>query len=470
VLGVSEYRVTLAEEDRRQLALQFVDLLREARGEERRSFGALAEAWLKRVVRVRVENEESHVRHMAELIELREPGEREAPDDLTKAAIEACFAKLDKRLGGTLGPASLNKLRSTGKLIIDDAVANRWWRGANPFTAVKCRRVPRKPWPRITAEEFVRVLMQLSPDRARQALVSLCTGIRPGEMKALRKADVDLARGMLDVHRSLGRDETKTGIARIVPIPDICREALKIAMELSPSEFVFPRADGRRQRDDAKLSRVLRTAFKKAGVVTGFRFTCRRSGCSHIEERSTAAEINCTKCSMRLWCEPIPRPFTWYSLRHAAATLHREAGGDALAVKMALGWIQRDVGDDVYTHFSDARYRAELNRLALPSGDVANACRVDSTAGVTSQERRKGFEPSTPSLGSKAAQVAFSFLAPESLLTVAQLAEALAVSTDTVYRLASSGRIPSIRIANCMRFSRSAVVELLASKRKAVAQ
>jgi excisionase family DNA binding protein len=463
VLGESEYRVTLGKEDRRQLALDLVGLLQG--GGERRSFGELASDWLTRVVRVHPENERRHVRHMAALHELREPGRAELPDDLTKATIERCFAALDKKAGGTLGPATLNKLRSTGKLIIDDARANRRWFGPNPFDAVSCRRVPKKPWPRVTSIELGAALEWMRADRRREALVMIHVGMRPGELKALQKVDVDLKRGFISIHRSLDRDETKTGNSREVPIPDACRAALEEAMQISRSHLVFPRADGSMQRADTKLSRTLRTAFKKAGVVTGYKLCCRRKGCAHHEERSALPpfDIVCPKCSMRLWVDPIPKRFTWYGLRHAAATLHREAGADALAVKTALGWIKRDVGDDVYTHLSDERYRSELNKLAVTLPDRYNRARVDAQL----PERRTGFEPATPSLGSFRPDVGEALgrvFVIQALLTVWEVASVLGVSTDTVYRLRKLGELPGIRVAACLRFHRLTVEDYVRLK------
>jgi integrase/predicted DNA-binding transcriptional regulator AlpA len=457
VWGQSEYRVVLGEEDRRQLALDLAGLLQA--GGERRSFGELADDWLARVVRVRPENEQRHVRHMEPLRRLREPGREEREDDLTKATIETCFGRLDKRNGGTLGPATLNKLRSTGKLIIEDARANRRWYGPNPFDFVKFRRVPKKPWPRITSIELGAALAHLREDRRREALVMIHMGFRPGELKALRKSDVDLKRGFVSVQRSLARDETKTGISREVPITDACRAALIEALQLSRSDLVFPRADGSMQRADTKLSRTLRTAFKAAGVITGYSCTCRRKGCGHREQRSAISPdgIDCPNCGFKLWCDPLPKPFTWYGLRHAAATLHREAGADALAVKTALGWIQRDVGDDVYTHLSDERYRAELNKLAVKLPDGYNGARVDAAQ----QERRMGFEPTTPSLGTRGYSLPALGLGFEPLLTARDVAMVLGVSTDTVYRLRKLGQLPAVSVVSCLRFHRLTIEDFV---------
>lgn len=394
--GESEYRVRLGEEDVRQLAFQLADAMA-GRAAGRRSFGELAEDWLKRLTRVQPKNERTHVRHLWLLHCFREPGDLERPDDLNKAAVDQCLLLLDKRSeGGLLGPAMLNKLRSTGKLIIDDAIANRRWRGANPFAATNVRRVPQKPHTRLRPEELAATFAQLRPDRRREALVALFTGMRPGELKALRKDRVDLERGFINVCASNGRQETKTGRAREVPIPDGCRKALVEAMKLSKSDLVFPRPDGSMQRADTKLSRTIRAAMVEAGVVSGYRYICRRKGCGFRLANVDSFQMCCPRCSMKLLRRGIAKQFTWYELRHCAATLHREAGADPHALKAALGWVSRDVGDDVYTHLSDERYRAEMNKLAVSKRNMYKAVRVDHPVPDASQARGRGFESLPP--------------------------------------------------------------------------
>lgn len=354
-----EYRAKLPPQvDVKQLALQLADLLRPA-ALTRLSFGQLAEDWLKRVVRVHPGNERRHVAHMGPLLALKE-------GELTKAAIEHCFVALDKERGGKLSSASLNMVRSTGRLIIEDAAANGRWSGRNPFNDVAPRRVSKKPYPRITVDELSRALACMRPDRQRECIWQIHAGTRPGEQKAMLKADVDLERGFVTICRSNARNETKTGVPREIPIPAGARDALIEAMRVSPSELVFPRPDGTRQRHDVKLSKMLRTAFKRAGVITGFKLACRRKGCGYsdqvlIEQRDRLCPI----CGFKLWCEPIPKHFTWYGLRHAANNLHRELGADAYAVKAALGHAPRDVNDEFYSHLSDERFKAELSKLVI---------------------------------------------------------------------------------------------------------
>ncbi len=50
------------------------------------------------------------------------------------------------------------------------------------------------------------------------------------------------------------------------------------ALNASPSEFVFPRSDGKMHNPTLKLDVVLRRALKRAGLVSGYVHKCRRCG------------------------------------------------------------------------------------------------------------------------------------------------------------------------------------------------
>lgn len=239
----------------------------------RRTFGELAQDWLERVAAQRVcpENERRHVQHMRPLWALRE-------GELSRDRIEALFATLP------LGPATLNKLRSTGSLIIRDAQAVGRWSGPDPFALVRRRRQPDVVHLTLTRSEAARVLRCLPPERRRLCRVMVWLGLRPGELLGLRKVDVDLRARTMLVRRSHGRDQTKTGRQRLLPLPAAILGDLRAAIAAHPSSpFVFPRPDGRRQRHDTKLTRMLRKALARAGI---------------------------------------PKPLRFYDLRHTSATLH----------------------------------------------------------------------------------------------------------------------------------------------------
>ncbi len=94
---------------------------------------------------------------------------------------------------------------------------------------------------------------------------ALYTGLRKGELLALRKSDVDLVRQVLTVARSHERDTTKGGHADVIPVATELVPFLRVAMAASPSDLVFPKADGTRMRADVNLEWTLRRALGRAG-------------------------------------------------------------------------------------------------------------------------------------------------------------------------------------------------------------
>lgn len=330
-----------------------------------KTFGQLSADWLRRIAKRRVvpENERRHVRHLKALDKLRE-------GELTKAAIEDVLGDLLKPRG-PLGPATINKLRSTGSLIIRDAQGNGLWGGLNPFELTDRMKQPKLIHATLARHEVPLVLEQLRPDRRRLCKTVLLVGLRPGEALGLLKEDVDLTGKMLKVRRSHGRKQTKTGKEREFPIPDELVEDLRAAMEASSSEHVFPKADGTRQRADTKLAIVLRTAIKAAGIITGYRYLCRKYRSDHSCDfdgrifKKTLEDVPCPKCGRKMFASGVPKHLRFYDLRHSSATLHRKAKCDPLVVREMMGHGSKNQTDDNYTHLDSEYQRAELNKLSL---------------------------------------------------------------------------------------------------------
>jgi len=90
----------------------------------------------------------------------------------------------------------------------------------------------------------------------------------------------------------------KDGDARNVPVVTELRPHLLAAMRESSGALMFPRPDGSPHDPEARWLLVahLRRALKRAGVVDGYRFICRRKGCHYEEMRQAASEDRCPKC------------------------------------------------------------------------------------------------------------------------------------------------------------------------------
>lgn len=365
VAGI-EQQVNVQAESLRQLLLEVRRANREEELEAKKTFGTLASEWLARARSRYVcpDNERRHLEHLKPLWTLRD-------GELTKGAIDALFATLLKPTG-KLGPQTINKVRATGTLVVRDAQANGEWAGLNPFEHVARLPEPTRKYTTLTVDEFLLVAPRLVPRRRRLAKAVLVMGMRPGEALGLMKTNVSLKKATVLVCRSHGRSQTKTGKEREVPIPRACLADFKEAMaEAKGSLYVFPKPDGTRQRADTKLTRILKTAMGKAGLVEGYRNVCRRHGCGYKRQTARPEAVPCPECGFRLLPVPIPRAIRFYDLRHSAATLHRKAGADPLAIQIALGHAATNTTDAVYTHLDTEDVRRELNKLKLTKKKAA---------------------------------------------------------------------------------------------------
>ena len=317
----------------------------------------MAAEWYEHISKSRVEPANE-----ARLLRRLQPLDAETEATLTVARVTALIeAQHD------LGASTRNKLRSVGKLAVRWAQANGRWKGLNPFELSQRARETQREYELLTLEELARVQRYLRPDRYRLFRCALHLGMRPGELLGLLRRDVDLGRSVINVRRSHGRDETKTGRTRKVPIHPGCRRDLESAMEEAIGEHVFGHRVTGELEKHTKLTRCLRTAMKRARVgVVAWVLTCRRRGCGYSRQQPTLEAARCPECDFRLWAEPEVRKVRWYDARHMCASLHHDAGADALCIALSLGHSVEGVTGSVYTHPRQERLALELSRWSLP--------------------------------------------------------------------------------------------------------
>lgn len=319
-------------------------------------FRELSAEWLRTVAKkyVQPENERRHL------------------DRLNRAIGHLCERNLlpvdiERALAGMteLGPESKNKIRSTGNRCIKFWIKSGRWRANNPFSLVDRYKVPTLAYETLSLREARAMLRRVREDRHDLFRVTLGMGLRNGEAFALRKEDVDLVARVMHIHRSHGRNQTKTSKPRRVPIPLCVAAAIRHAMDGSASELVFPREDGTRFRADTKLTRVLKVALAAAGVVLGYDAKCRRNGCGYVERVKKRELKPCPECGFKLWLSPVVKRIRFYDLRHSCVTLHREAGCDPLVIQLLLGHHLVSTTDAHYTHLSFRYQREQLDKLQL---------------------------------------------------------------------------------------------------------
>lgn len=160
-----------------------------------------------------------------------------------------------------LSPSTLYGLCRLLKSILAQAVKNRFLE-ESPWKDIRLPRVQRRP-PRVLtgAEQSMLERRALEEDRP-EYLVCLYTGVRVGELCALRYGDLDVSRGVLCVRCSVKRvpggkagratelvvGEPKTeNSVREIPVPSFLIQMLKERMkktQAAEEDFVFARAGG----------------------------------------------------------------------------------------------------------------------------------------------------------------------------------------------------------------------------------
>jgi integrase len=172
-----------------------------------------------------------------------------------------------KRGGGGLAPRSVHHMHRILRQALQQAVI---W-GAlprNPAASVRPPKIDPKPIATLSAEQAAELLDRIKHSRVYwPSLVALATGMRRGEILALRWKNADLDRAVLHVIESL--EETKTGIrfkppknrrTRAVTLPafavselrrlkrEQAEELLGLGIRQSDDTLVCGRADGEPHR------------------------------------------------------------------------------------------------------------------------------------------------------------------------------------------------------------------------------
>ena len=143
--------------------------------------------------------------------------------------------------------ASVNKLRSVLHTVFSKAKKAGRWVGENPVASTERRKVARRIYATLRAEEVPLLLAEVPADWRPLFAAALWTGMRRGELFALRKSDVDLSLGTIMVARSNERQTTKGGHADLIPIAAPLFPILKYQLEHAPGSVSEQLEDPRRR-------------------------------------------------------------------------------------------------------------------------------------------------------------------------------------------------------------------------------
>ena len=247
--------------------------------------------------------------------------------DVSHADVQAWVSELT---ASGLAPATVHKIHRVLSMILATAVKDgRLPR--NPATGIDLPRASRSEKRYLTARQVADFADAAGPGRL-VVLVLAYTGLRWGELAALRVGRVDLLRRRLHVAESVTEVENgrldfglpKSHERRWVPLPRFLVDDLTEHLAgREPGALAFPTAAGTPMR----VSNARRAWFDRA-----------------------AAEVDLAG-------------LTPHELRHTAASLAVSAGANVKAVQRMLGHAKASMTLDVYTDLFDDDLEAVAERL-----------------------------------------------------------------------------------------------------------
>lgn len=202
---------------------------------------------------------------------------------------------------------------------------------ANPVRMTRLPRRRRSYVKAVLTPEQLRLLVARLPEPSRSLVFLLMlTGLRIGELLALRWRNVDLTAGLVHVEETVYEghfDEPKSRHSvRLIPLGPIAVAMLtgrRRQLLADPSSLVFSSRTGTTLDRRALLSRQLKPAAKAVGLGN----------------------------------------VTWHLLRHSNATLHDSIGTPLGTVQALLGHSSSEITRQVYLHSLAADRRTAAEKL-----------------------------------------------------------------------------------------------------------
>ena len=249
-------------------------------------------------------------------------------------AKDAAPAPKTEPTGKPLSPRSVKYCYTTLRRALDVAV--EWGcLPRNPVRAVPVPTVPRVEIAALTPDEVGKLLESADAASDRHGplfTVAVFSGLRLGELLALRWSDVDLATGRLSVRRSLRRSQDGKPDFREGGKTTRARRSLK----LSPDAVAALRSQRALQAADRL---VLGCDYAEYGLIFATPLGTPLDPSNvrkRLKESLARAEL--------------PDSYTFHSLRHSAATMMLAAGIDARVAADRLGHHSAAFTLDRYVH------------------------------------------------------------------------------------------------------------------------
>jgi len=271
--------------------------------------------------------------------------------DVRTSAVRSWVAAM---VADELGAATIRHAYGLLRSVLESAVEDRRI-PRNPCSGVKLPRLPHADRGYLSHAQVLALASEV--DHGSEVVKFLAyTGLRWGEMAALRVRDFDMLRRRVNVSRAVAAgpgalvwSTTKTSERRSVPFPAaITEELAELMVGKDRDDLVFTSPEGAVLRRANYLPRVLAPAVRR----------CQQA-------------------------DPAFPRVTVHDLRHTSASLAISAGANVKAVQRMLGHARASMTLDVYADLFDADLDEVAARL-----DTAITAAIGATADALRTESR----------------------------------------------------------------------------------
>jgi len=200
---------------------------------------------------------------------------------------------------------------------------------ANPGRRIKVPPMERRRKTVVlTCKQLATLLQALEGPVKLLAITAAMTGLRIGEVLALRWKNVDFKKSVIQVREAvyegnLSSPKSKSSIRDIPMGPSLQQSLSEFRKEAPADSFVFASKNGTPLDSHNLLGRVLKPACKRAGLPS----------------------------------------ISWHSFRHTHATLLGDLGESLKTAQAQLGHARSSTTAEIYTHVVPASQRAAVNKL-----------------------------------------------------------------------------------------------------------
>jgi len=247
--------------------------------------------------------------------------------DIRRSDIESCLSRLQQK---GYAVSMLRSVRATISTVLEAAVSDRYI-AHNPAHGIRIREADSKSEVRYFRQpEVQKLLLQLEDPCRTVVLVAVSTGLRIGEILALRWRRIDLLQNTIEVAETyssgeFGPPKTRSS-RRTIPISASLAEVFKRLRprNCEPEQLVFATSKGTPLNPKNLYNRQLAPA------------------CDAIELSRVS----------------------WHSFRHTHATLLHDAGESLKTAQSLLGHSDLETTLGVYTHAVPDSQRRAVERVA----------------------------------------------------------------------------------------------------------